>query len=67
MNEFYYHESAQFFEWNLRNNFIYIRRLHYHLILEYLNIENNFYQWQRSITEINNLNDYNAFITEIAA
>jgi hypothetical protein len=64
VNGLYYHESAGFFEWTLYDSPVYIRRLHYHLILEHLGIEDNLYQWRRSIAEINNLNGYKAFVTE---
>jgi hypothetical protein len=67
MNWLYYHESAQSFEWNLRGSPIHVRRLHYRPILEHLSIEDDLYQWRRSIAEVNNLNGYNAFVAEAAA
>jgi hypothetical protein len=64
MNGFYYHESAQSFQWTLRDSPMHVRRLHYHSILEHLGIEDEFYQWRRSIAEINKLHGYKAFIAE---
>jgi hypothetical protein len=64
VNGLYYHESAQSFRWTLRDSPMHVRRLHYHIILEHLGIEDDLYQWRRSIAEINNLRSYNAFIAE---
>jgi len=41
--------------------------LHYHLILEHLGIEDDLYQWRRSIAEINNLIGYESFVAEAEA
>ena len=64
VNGLYYHESAQSFQWIIRDSPVHVRRLHYHLILDHLGIEDDLYQWRRSIAEINNLNGYNAFVAE---
>jgi len=34
------------------------------LFVDYLNIEDDLYQWRRSIAEINNLYNYQAFLAE---
>jgi hypothetical protein len=60
----YHYESAQLFQWILQDSPVHVRRLHYHLILDHLGIEDDLYQWRRSIAEINNLNGYNAFLAE---
>ena len=67
VNGLYYHESAESFEWSLCGSPVHVRRLHYHLILEHLGVEDDLYQWRRSIAEINNLNSYEAFVTEAEA
>jgi hypothetical protein len=67
VNGLYYHGSAESFEWSLCGSPVHIRRLHYHLILEHLGVEDDLYQWRRSIAEINNLNSYEAFVTEAEA
>lgn len=64
VNGLYYHESAQSFQWTLDNSPAHVRRLHYHVILDHLGIEDDLYQWRRSIAEINNLNGYRAFFAE---
>jgi hypothetical protein len=60
----YYHESARSFQWTLQDSPVHVRRLHYHLILDHLGIEDDLYQWRRSIAEINNLYGYQAFLAE---
>jgi hypothetical protein len=67
MNGLYYHESAQSFQWTLHDSPVHVRRLHYHLILDHLGIEDDLYQWRRSIAEINNLYGYKAFVAEAEA
>ncbi|KAI4121826.1 MAG: hypothetical protein LQ347_006726 [Umbilicaria vellea] len=64
VNGLYHHESAQTFQWTVDSSPVYIRRLHYHLILDHLGTEDDLYLWRRPIAEINNLNGYRAFFAE---
>ena len=59
--------SRQIFTWILEGSSEQVRRLYYYLILRHLNIEDNLYQWRRSIAEIRNLDGYTSFFAEAQA
>ena len=56
--------SRQVFTWTLEGSSEQVRRLHYHLILRHLDVEDDLHQWQRSIAEMRNLDGYASFFAE---
>ena len=59
--------SRQVFTWTLEGNSEQVRRLHHHLILRHLDVEDDLHQWQRSIAEMRNLDGYATFFAEARA
>ena len=59
--------SRQVFTWTLEGNSEQVRRLHHHLILRHLDVEDDLHQWRRSIAEMRNLNGYATFFAEARA
>ena len=59
--------SRQVLTWDLEDCSERTRRLHSHLILRHLDVENDLYQWRRSIAERRNLDGYNSFFAEVQA
>ncbi len=59
--------SRQVFTWTLEGNSEQVRRLHHHLILRHLDVEDDLYQWRRSIAEMRNLDGYTSFFAEAQA
>jgi len=59
--------SRQLFTWTLEGNSKQVRRLHHHLILRHLDVEDDLHQWRRSIGEMRNLDGYTSFFTEVQA
>jgi hypothetical protein len=60
----YAESSLQACRWTLEGEPAYVHRLHHHLILRHLQIEDDLHQWRRSIAEIGNLEGYRAFLAE---
>ena len=60
----YTDSSVQVLGWTLESNTAHVHRLHHHLILRHLRIEDDLHQWRRSIAEIKNLEGYQAFFAE---
>ena len=56
--------SRQVFTWTMEGSSDQVRRLHHHLILRHLDVEDDLHQWRRSIAEIRNLDGYTSFFTE---
>jgi len=65
VNGFYTKSSLQTFRWTLKDGPERTHRLHHHLILRHLQIEDDLHQWRQSIAKIRNLEDYRAFLTKI--
>jgi len=59
--------SRQVFTWTLEGNSEQVRRLHHHLILRHLDVEDDLHQWRRSIAEMRNLDGYTSFFAEAQA
>jgi hypothetical protein len=59
--------SRQVFTWTLKGSSEQVRRLHHHLILRHLDVEDDLHQWRRSIAEIRNLDGYTSFFAEAQA
>ena len=59
--------SRQVFTWTPEGNSKQVRRLHHHLILRHLDVEDDLHQWQRSIAEMRNLDGYTSFFAEAQA
>ena len=59
--------SRQVYTWTLDGSSDQARRLHHHLILRHLDVEDDLHQWRRSIAERRNLDDYTSFFTEAQA
>jgi hypothetical protein len=59
--------SRQVFTWTLEGNSKQVRRLHHHLILRHLDVEDDLHQWRRSIAEMRNLDGYTSFFAEAQA
>lgn len=59
--------SSEVCTWTVERSSEQIRRLQYHLILRYLDVEDDLHQWRRSIAERRNLGGYNAFLAEAQA
>ena len=59
--------SRQVFTWTLEGNSEQVRRLHHHLILRHLDVEDDLHQWRRSIAEMRNLDYYASFFAEARA
>jgi len=59
--------SRQVFTWTLEGSSEQVRRLHHHLILRHLDVEDNLHQWRRSIAEMRNLDGYTSFFAEAQA
>ena len=59
--------SRQVFTWTLEGNSEQVRRLHHHLILRHLDVEDDLHQWRRSIAEMRNLDGYASFFAEARA
>ncbi len=59
--------SRQVFTWSLEGSSEQARRLQHHLILRHLDIEDDLYQWRRSIAGRRNLDGYNTFLAELQA
>ena len=59
--------SRQVFTWTLKGNSEQVRRLHHHLILRHLDVEDDLHQWRRSIAEMRNLDGYASFFAEARA
>ena len=57
--------SRQVFTWTLEGNSEQVRRLHHHLILRHLDVEDDLHQWRRSIAEMRNLDGYATFFAEV--
>ena len=65
--EFFERPSSLILTWTLKGNSTQIRRLHHYLVLRYLNMKHDLYQWRRSIAELRNLNGYTSFLVEAQA
>jgi len=59
--------SRQMFTWTLEGSSEQVRRLHHHLILRHLDVEDDLHQWRRSIAEMRNLDGYTSFFAEAQA
>ena len=59
--------SRQVFTWTLEGNSKQVRRLHHHLILRHLDVEDDLHQWRRSIAEMRNLDGYASSFAEARA
>jgi len=59
--------SRQVFTWTLEGNSKQVLRLHHHLILRHLDVEDDLHQWRRSIAEMRNLDGYTSFFAEAQA
>jgi len=59
--------SRQVFTWTLEGNSKQVRRLHHHLILRHLVVEDDLHQWRRLIAEMRNLDGYTSFFAEAQA
>lgn len=59
--------SRQVLTWTLEGNSKQVRRLHHHLILRHLDVEDDLHQWRRSIGEMRNLDGYTSFFAEAQA
>ena len=59
--------SGQVFTWTLEGNSKQVRRLHHHLVLRHLDVEDDLHQWRRSIAEMRNLDGYTSFFAEAQA
>ena len=59
--------SHQVLTWTLDGSSKQACRLQNHLILRHLDIEDDLYQWRRSIAERRNLDGYNTFFAEAQA
>jgi hypothetical protein len=62
----YTDSSVQTFQRTWEDGPAHVHRLHHHLILRQLNIEDDLHQWRRSIAEIRNLEGYLAFLAEVS-
>ena len=60
-------QSRQVFTWTLEGNSEQVRRLHHHLMLRHLDVEDDLHQWRRSIAEMRNLDGYTSFFAQAQA
>jgi len=51
--------------WTLEGSSEQVQRLHHHLILRHLDVEDDLHQWRRSIAEMRNLDGYTSFFAEV--